>query len=152
MKLMTVVLAALAAAGNDDSPLRLRKLIDSEMAAEWARQKVVPAPACDDAAFVRRVTLDLAGTVPSYEDTAAFLKDVDPEKRAKRIDRLLEDPRFARTQAVEWDLVLFGRNNAGDRPGFLKWMTERFARNDAYDTWVRELLLAEGNSVEHGAP
>ena len=152
MKLMIVALAALAAAGNDDAQVRFRKVIDSEMAAEWARQQVTPAPRCDDATFVRRVTLDLAGTVPGYEETVAFLKDADPEKRTKLVDRLLEDPRFARTQAIEWDLVLFGRSNGGERAGFLKWMTEKFAKNEPYDKWVRELILAEGNSVEDGAP
>src|SRR5687767_15108879 len=152
MKLIIGALVALAGAGNDDAQLRLRKFIDSEMAAEWAKQKVTPAPKCDDATFVRRVTLDLAGTVPSYEETVAFLKDQDPDKRAKLVDRLLEDPRFARTQATEWDLVLFGRTNANERPGFMKWMTEKFAKNEPYDRWVRELFLAEGSSTEEGAP
>src|SRR2546427_12032146 len=100
-------LAALAAAADEPS---LRASIDREIRAEWDRQKVAPAPVAGDATFLRRVHLDLVGTLPSYDETVAFLKDTDAEKRAKLVDRLLEDPRYASHQAVKWDLVLFGRN------------------------------------------
>jgi hypothetical protein len=158
MKGWIAAVAALAAAGarGDDGELRLRRVIDAEMTAEWERQKVAPAPRCDDATFVRRVHLDLAGTIPTHDETAAFLKDADPEKRAKLVDRLLADPRYAKTQATEWDLVLFGRGNANadvrKRDGFVAWLADKFAKNEPYDRWVREILLAEGNTIDHGAP
>src|SRR5207247_4684319 len=99
-------LAALAAAPDEPS---LRASIDREVRAEWDRQKLTPAPLAGDATFLRRVHLDLVGTLPSYEETFVFLKDADAGKRAKLVDRLLEDPRYASHQAVKWDLVLFGR-------------------------------------------
>jgi hypothetical protein len=135
----------------DEKPLR--QVIDAEVRAAWQREKVTPAPAATDAAFLRRVWLDLAGTIPTGEEARTFLQDADPKKREKLIDRLLADPRFAAQQANVWDLVLFGRNPPnGDavrkRDGFKKWLTDKFARNEPYDRWVRDLLLAEQEGTE----
>ncbi|HXG09852.1 MAG TPA: DUF1549 and DUF1553 domain-containing protein [Gemmataceae bacterium] len=126
----------------------MRKLIDEEIRAAWTREKIVPSPRADDAVFLRRVYLDLVGTIPTYDEARAFLADPDPHKRAKLIDRLLDDPRFATHQADVWDLVLFGRHPAGGedtrkRPAFKKWLADKFAQNVPYDQWVRELLQGE---------
>ena len=151
---VAVLLAAPWASG--DEPF-LRKRIDADVQAAWKREKVAPASAADDATFLRRIYLDLAGTIPTHDEAKAFLQDADPDKRAKLIDKLLDDPRYAVQQAQVWDLVLFGRNPAGGeatrlRPGFEKWLRAQFAKNEPYDQWVRELLLAEGNSVDQGPP
>ncbi|MDX1945255.1 MAG: DUF1549 domain-containing protein [Pirellulaceae bacterium] len=138
----------------DDQPLR--QTIDREVAAAWEREKITPAPFATDAEFVRRVSLDLVGMIPTYDETVAFLGDSSPDKRAQLIDRLLDDPRYAQQQADRWDLILFGRNPPGydtdKRDGIQRWLREQFAANRPYDQWVRELLRAEGNSVEHGPP
>lgn len=148
------IFLALVAAGASNEGTPLREVIDREI--EAALGGKAPAPAAGDAAFLRRVTLDLAGTIPSYEEAVRFLADRDPDKRARLVDRLLEDPRFAARQAVLWDLVLFGRNPQSSevrrRDSFRKWLAEKFARNAPYDAWVRELLLAEGNAADQGAP
>jgi hypothetical protein len=135
----------------------LRQLIDKEIRAAWEREKVTPAAPASDAAFLRRVYLDLVGTIPTYEETVAFLKDTDSDKRARLVDKLLADPRFGRQQATLWDLLLFGRGGLvpeipRQRDVFVKWLAERFNQNAPYDRWVRELLLAEGNTLEHGPP
>ena len=135
----------------DDKPLR--QVIDAEIRSAWQREKIKPAPRCDDATFLRRVYLDLVGTVPTYEEAKTFLADSDPQKRTKLIDRLLDDPRFATQQAHVWDLVLFGRNPPGGdatrkREGFKKWLAEKFAKNVPYDRWVRELLQASEGGPE----
>ena len=84
------------------------------------------------------------------------MKDADPDKRSKIVDQLLDDPRFAQHQADVWWAVLFGRSPAPavaqQRDAFHKWLVERFAKNEPYDKWVRELLVAEGNTAEHGPP
>ena len=148
---------ALTAASVVGQESGLRNQIDNEVQAAWKREKATSAAPADDATFQRRIYLDLVGTIPTHEEARAFLADTDPAKRAKLIDRLLDDPRYAIQQAQVWDQVLFGRNPPGGeatrlRPGFEKWLRAKFAKNEPYDQWVRELLLAEGNSVDQGAP
>lgn len=135
----------------------LRQVIDDHVRAAWQREKVTPAGRADDAAFLRRVTLDLAGTIPTHDEVRQFLSDTDPKKREKWIDRLLDDPRCAAQQAAVWDLVFFGRNPPDPdvtqrREVFRKWLTEQFAKNAPYGRWVSELLLGEGNIQEKGPP
>jgi hypothetical protein len=146
--LLAICLAGLAPlpAFAQDAPLASR--IDAELRAAWQKEKLTPAPRASDAAFLRRIHLDLVGTIPSYEEAKQFLDDADPQKRTKLIAKLLDDPRFAQQQAQVWDLVFFGRNPPnGDatrkRDGFRKWLAEQFAKNVPYDHWVRDLLLAE---------
>jgi hypothetical protein len=137
-----------------DEPLR--EVIDREVSAAWEREKVVQAPRANDAEFLRRVSLDLVGVIPTCDETVAFLADASMDKRQKLIDRLLDDPRYAQHQADLWDLILFGRNppgyNTDRRDGIQRWLREQFAANRSYDEWVRELLKAEGNSAEQGPP
>jgi len=157
MMLVTCLGVVLAAHGASSQEASLRQRIDAEVEAAWKREKVKPTSLTDDATFQRRTYLDLVGTIPTHDEAKAFLQDTDPAKRAKLIDKLLDDPRFAVQQAQVWDLVLFGRNPPGGeatrlRPGFEKWLRTKFAKNEPYDQWVRELLMAEGNSIEQGAP
>jgi hypothetical protein len=131
----------------------LRQIIDGEMEAVWKREKVTPAGPADDAAFLRRIYLDLIGTIPTSDEAAQFLKDTDAKKREKLIDKLLADPRYATNQANVWNVVLFGRRPANlendrKRDGFKKWLTARFEKNVAYDQIVRELLLADEEGTE----
>ncbi len=133
----------------------LRDVIDSRVRQAWTREKITPAKPASDAEFLRRVSLDLMGEVPNYEETVAFLDDKDSAKRAKLIDKLLADPRYARHQADVWDMILFGRRPPGydtdKRAGFRAWLVSRFEKNIPYDEWARELLRADGDSVNNGA-
>lgn len=129
------------------------QMIDAEVRAVCEQEKVTQAPRADDATFLRRVYLDLAGTIPTYEEARQFLDDADAAKRDKLIQRLLDDPRYAQQQAAVWDLTLFGRNPPNsevtkNRAPFKQWLTDKFARNEPYDAWVRELLLAEQEGTE----
>src|SRR5262245_46432724 len=135
----------------EDRPLR--QVVDAEIKAAWQREKITPAGRADDATFLRRVYLDLVGTVPTYDETRQFLADGDLKKREKLIDKPLADPRYATNQATVWDLVLFGRNPPGydatrKRDGFKKWLADKFAKNEPYDRWARDLLLAEQDGSE----
>ena len=151
--LVAVLAQPALTAWADDS---LRGVIDTEVRKGWDREKVsTPAPA-DDATFLRRVSLDLTGIIPTGDEARAFLDDSDPQKRARLIDRLLDSPRYAIHQADLWDLVYFGRNppgyDASKRDGFRKWLVTAFEQNLPYDQLVRALLRAEGNSAEQGSP
>jgi hypothetical protein len=143
--------AVTASAGAQEKPLR--QVIDAEVRSAWQREKVKPAGRCDDATFLRRIYLDLLGTIPTYDEARAFLADADPKKRERVIDRLLGDRRYALHQADVWDLALFGRNPPNPdatrkREGFQKWLADQFAKNVPYDRSVRELLLAEQEGPE----
>lgn len=149
-----LLLASLAHAA-DVRPLR--ETIDAELAAAWEREKVTPSGQANDAEFLRRIYLDVVGTVPSYDETKAFLADPDSGKRTKLIDKLLGDARYAEAQAAVWDTALFGRDPPGEdatrkRDGWVKFLREQFAKNTTYDALVRQILLAEGNSADQGAP
>ncbi len=142
--------ALLPCAVSRGADAQVRETVDADIKAAWAREKITPAKPATDAEFLRRVSLDLVGVVPSYEETVAFLDSKESDKRDKLIDRLLADPRFARHQADVWDMVLFGRNppgvsSADRREGFQTWLRSRFEKNVPYDEWARELLKAEGH-------
>ena len=148
----------LAASGflRAEEPQPLRAVIDRRVEAVWQREKVTAAPLSDDATFLRRVSLDLIGVIPTYEEAGSFLADPNPDKRAALIDRLLDDPRYAQHQMEVWDGILFGRNPPGHgtdrRDGFQAWMRDQFKNNVPYDRWARAILRAEGNSVDEGPP
>ena len=91
----------------------LRTLIDAEVRAAWEREKIAAPALADDATFLRRIYLDLLGTIPTHDEVKSFLADKGTDKRTKLIDKLLDDPRFAAQQADVWDLLLFGRNPPG---------------------------------------
>ena len=134
-----------------DAPLR--QVIDAQVQAAWKKENLKPASKADDATFLRRVHLDLLGTIPTHDEANAFLDDPDSLKRDKLIARLLDDPRFATHQAALWDLTLFGRQPPNpdatrNRTLFREWLNTKFAKNEPLDRWVRSLLLAEEEGSE----
>jgi len=142
--LLVLSAAPLSARAADAPP---RSVIDEHLRAAWEQQKITPAGPADDAAFLRRVYLDLVGTIPTYDEIKAFLEDTSSTKRDAVIHRLLDDPRYAQQQMSIWDLTLFGRNPASSevrkRDAWRDWLRGQFEKNEPYDKWVRQLLLAE---------
>ena len=67
-------------------------VVDKFTHRKWQKLGLVPADLCTDEQFIRRVTLDITGTLPTPKQVAAFLADKDAKKRDKLIDRLLDDP------------------------------------------------------------
>lgn len=96
------------------------------------------APIADDAEFVRRVFLDLAGRIPSTEETRAFLKDSAVDKRTTLIDRLLASPEYPRRMREAWNVQLMER--AGEHEEWVKFLESSFAANKPWDKLVREIL------------
>lgn len=105
----------------------------------------LPQPV-DDAAFVRRVTLDLTGLLPGIETREKFLKDKRPDKRARLIDDLLaDDVAYAEHWLTFWNDLL---RNDYDGTGFITggrkqisgWLYEALVTNKPYDQFVRELI------------
>src|SRR5436305_4504830 len=139
---LTLTIVAILPTFADAQVKPLRQLIDQEIKEGWQQDNLAPPSRAPDTVFLRRVYLDLVGVTPSYEETTSFLKDTDPRKREKIIDKLLSDPRYGPQQGHVWDLVLFGRNpqniaETRKRDGFKKWLSEQFAKNEPYDKIVR---------------
>ena len=153
MRLFIFALGVVSAGFVFGAQLPLRQVIDAQVRAGWQQQKLKPAAKSDDATFLRRVYLDLLGTIPTADEAKAFLDDPDSLKRDKLIARLLDDPRFATNQAAVWDLNLFGRQPPNpdatrNRTLFRQWLNEKFAKNEPLNRWVRALLLAEEEGSE----
>ncbi len=93
--------------------------------------------------------LDVIGVLPEPSETAAFLADADPQKRAKLIDRLLVRPEFAEFWALKWGDLLRIRNVKVSNGGvhkFNRWLVAAFRDNMPYDQFARQLLTAEGST------
>jgi hypothetical protein len=96
------------------------------------------APQSTDAEFCRRVYLDLAGRIPSLEETRAFLADSDAEKRTNLIDRLLASEDHVRRFSQVLHVMLMER--LGDHAEWQKFLRESVQANKPWDKLVRELL------------
>jgi hypothetical protein len=154
--LAAAVLVGRAVAGAPD-PAELAARIDGRLETHWQVDKVHPAPASDDAEFLRRAYLDITGRIPRPADVYAFLDDTSADKRRRQIDWLLEDPRFAVSLANVWRAELLpeagsNRDAALFQVGFESWLIQRFRAGARYDQLVRELLTtpiaAEGQGKE----
>lgn len=116
------------------------------------KEGVERAPTCSDAVFLRRVWLDVAGTVPEAGEVRAFLADKSPDKRARLVDKMLESPEHAAYMAMKWGDVLrikaeFPINlwpNAVQ--GYARWVREAMAANLPHDRFARELLTSSGSN------
>ncbi|MGL4554378.1 MAG: DUF1549 domain-containing protein [Gemmataceae bacterium] len=97
-----------------------------------------PSAPADDAAFLRRAWLDLAGTGPTAAEARAFLDDKDAGKRAKLIDRLLAGPGYAARMADLFHVHLMER--LGDSPEWSKYLHDSFAKNRPWDEMARHML------------
>ncbi len=125
----------------------LRETIDREVKAAWAKERLTAPERSTDSVFLRRVYLDLVGMIPTYEDTTAFLADTDPKRREELIDKLLANPRYARSQGQVWDVNLLGRTPKGirssNRDVFRNWLATQFEKNEPYDRIVHKVLTAD---------
>ena len=139
--------------GYDGSHSDLIAFINSEVRKAWADNNVMPSPVADDAEWVRRVHLDIVGHVPDLEVVQKFIAEKEPDKRARLINRLLDDPGFARNMTTIWTNNLIGRATPRDinRPALQKFLREAFGRNRGWNEIVSDLLTADGASNENGA-
>lgn len=124
----------------------LRQRIDEAIAAGRPNFAELAAPLADDAEFVRRIYLDLTGTIPSGAEARAFLADEDASKREKLIDKLLASPEHARHLAHVFDVMLMERraDKHVPKPQWHEYLRSSFAANKPWDQLVREIVSADG--------
>lgn len=154
--LLASVLVALAVgdcrAGQADAA-ELAKLIDQQVDARLKSEGVRAADLADDAEFVRRIHLDLHGTVPTIEQVKRFLADTVPDKRARLVDSLLADARYGQHLADLWQGYLISpladdQNKRAER--FSRWLAEQF-NTKKWDQIVTELVTATGKMEDNPA-
>jgi hypothetical protein len=125
-----------------------KNFVDTAVFANLKELGIPPSPVGDDATFLRRVTLDVAGRLPTEAEAKAFLADTRPDKRDRWIDELLQSPDYADYFAGKWTAVLKNRrDDASDivsNFAFHSWVRDSLLANKPYDQFVRELLAATG--------
>ncbi|NUO52599.1 MAG: DUF1549 domain-containing protein [Polyangiaceae bacterium] len=128
--------------------------IDRVLASAWSEKGIKPSGDVDDATFLRRATIDIAGRIPTSAEVRAFLDDTAADKRARAVDRLLAGPEHDRHMARTWESILLGnevKNRVVDRAALRNWLERKFTANAAWDSIVREIVTAEGLTSLGGA-
>ena len=119
--------------------------IDELIAARWAADKVTPAPAADDGPFLRRLSLDVIGRIPSVSESRRFLSDSASDKRERALERLLDSPGYINNFSNIWRDLLLPEAVADFQQQFLsasieRWLRKEFTDNVSFDRMVRDLL------------
>ncbi len=110
----------------------------------------------NDEQFVRRVYLDVVGRIPNHAETTTFIKDSNPNKRAKLIDMLLDNPGYNShmynyvAEMLRVKDRLDGGNNIRGIP-YINWLQTQVATNTPWDKVVYEMLTADGKMWHNGA-
>lgn len=128
--------------------------IDKALDAKLQRLKIQPSDIVEDAGFLRRVSLDLAGRLPAPPEVRAFVADASKTKRSAVIDQLIASPAYVDHWTLKWgDLLQNNRKYLGEKGAyeFREWIRDSMAQNKPYDRMVREMLTARGSSYENPA-
>src|SRR5438445_5875338 len=129
---------------------QLAARIDQLITERWAADAIKPAPVANDAEYLRRLYLDLAGRIPRVVEVRDFLNEAAPDKRQRAIERLLENPDYSHQYVNHftnvWRALLVTQTNNQQVqflvPSFEAWLRQRVRANMPYDTLVRKLLTA----------
>jgi hypothetical protein len=113
---------------------------------------VPPSANCDDSTFLRRISCDLTGRLPTADEAEQFLADSDPAKREKWIDKRLESEAYADFFANKWCSILRNKRQqesfAHGTYLFHDWIRQTLFENKPYDQFVREIITASGEMSE----
>ena len=149
-----ILLILLLVQDRNASPPSEPGLIDRHIAAAWRSEKLKPAPPADDASFLRRVHLDILGVIPPLDLVERFLADRRDDKRARLVEELLANDRYAANWAAIWESLLIGydygvKNETAD--ALLGWLRgEIFAKHVPLDEMFRRLVTAAGIPQKEG--
>ena len=127
---------------------RAKNFVDDLVFGKLKKLGLPASPPCDDSTFLRRVTIDIAGRLPTKEESLAFLDDTSETKRDDLVDRLIESGDYADYFASKWSAIL--RNRRNDKNirvtsyGFHDWIRESLYENKPYDQFAGEILGASG--------
>lgn len=131
--------------------------VDELVLGKLQKLGILPSEVCTDTEFLRRVSLDVTGTLPTPGQITAFLSDKSPSKRAAKVEELLKTPAYAAWWATKLSDFLGnnprvlrgnGQNNYGDKFSrqWYDWMSQRLAKNEPYDQMMAGIILATGRT------
>lgn len=131
--------------------------IDEHVFAKLRTLGLPSSELCDDSTFVRRVALDLAGRLPTLDETTEFLASTSADKRAHYIDQLVGSSGYVDWFTNKWSGIL--RNKAGgnleqiarETYGFHAWIRESMRTNQPFDQFARKLITARGKPSSNPA-
>jgi Protein of unknown function (DUF1553)/Protein of unknown function (DUF1549)/Bacterial Ig-like domain (group 2) len=126
--------------------------IDSLVDAKLKMMKIQASDLCNDAEFIRRVTIDLTGLPPSSDDVRKFLADPKPsqEKRDQLIDKLVGSEAYVEQWTNKWaDMLQVNRKFLGDQgaTALRGWIKNEIAKNTPYDKFAYEVMTASGSNL-----
>jgi hypothetical protein len=151
----TLLLASLAVTAQPlPKPSDISQRIDAAFQADWKKQNVTPDASVDDAAFLRRVWLDLAGTLPPPLAARDYLASTQSDRRVQVIDTLLAGDEFADHWSRVWTAHLTGKRaikqEKYDGRRLQEYLRDSFAANKSYGQIVTDLICGEGLSESSG--
>jgi len=159
---LLVALAATAAPAPSPTPYeglavsRPQNRIDELVFGRLESLGIPPARLCTDAVFIRRLYLDVIGTLPSAQEARDFLASQDPAKRAKLIDRVLQRDEFADYWAMKWSDLLRVKSEfpinlwPNAVQAYHRWIRTSIFDNVPYDRFVQEMLKSSGSNFRIG--
>ena len=125
-----------------------RNLVDVAVFNKLKVLGIPPSPASNDSTFMRRVYIDITGTIPTEAEVTKFLADKDAKKRDKLIDRLLDSEEYANYFANKWNMVLRNKKIRNEdlaaTNAFYEWIKTSIYENKPYNEFVGEILTASG--------
>ena len=129
------------------------KHLDRHINAVLKKEGIQPSGISEDTEFLRRVHLDLTGTIPTPEEVLDFLQDGSATKRQKKIEQLLGSEAYINYWSGLWVNWLIGRRGDGDnrRIGLASWVNGAVTKNMPYNQFVQELITADGELKDNGA-
>jgi hypothetical protein len=125
--------------------------IDEQVFAKLKTLGLPPSGECDDSTFLRRVTLDLTGRIPTLAEAQWFLASKDADRRTAKIDQLLDSVGYAQLFANKWSGILRNKSQGGleqvsrETHGFYDWIQASLNANKPFDQFATELITARGN-------
>jgi hypothetical protein len=125
--------------------------VDRYVFAKHRELQLQPAQVADDATFLRRVYLDLIGSIPNPEEVIRFLDSTDLDKRGKLIDELIDRDEYALFWALKWADVMRGNRETITARGvhnFHRYLVRNFAADRPFDEMAREIVTSLGNTIQ----
>ena len=147
--MQTIIIPAQTSYSKPDLPVA--NYIDTHVYNKLHKLRIIPSDLSTDAAFLRRVHIDLIGRLPTPGEQHRFLADKSPDKRTKLVDQLIDTKEFTEIWVMKWAELLQIRtfqNQVSYKAALLyhNWLRERIASNKPFNEIIRELLMSRGGT------